>query len=150
MHSSAHSVHSSASFFCFVAVFVVFASLAWHATALAQPSTPLTQSSVENGVTIKVTPKGLSGTATDWHFAVVLDTHSQELSDDLSKTAVLHVSGQQIAAKAWSGAPAGGHHREGLLIFPAPANVPETIELRIQRANESSARTFRWNSAALR
>jgi hypothetical protein len=69
-------------------------------------------------VTIKVTPRSLASTADNWEFTIVFDTHSQDLSDDLLKSARLldGVGGQQ-SPMAWEGAPPGGHHREGVLRF---------------------------------
>jgi len=48
-----------------------------------------TQTSSARGVTINVTPKNLASDADSWEFAVVLDTHSQDLSDDLVKSSLL-------------------------------------------------------------
>jgi hypothetical protein len=66
------------------------------------------------------------------------------------KSAVLWVDGREVAPAGWSGAAPGGHHREGVLKFPAPAQPPVAVELRIQRDGEPSPRVFRWAGAALR
>ena len=115
--------------------------------ALAQASADAmaTQSSSDQGVTVKVTPKAMGSPDNRWEFAVVLDTHSAELSDDLSQSASLTTSdGRTLKPVRWTGAAADGHHREGLLAFDVPAPRPKTIELRILRRGESAARTFRW------
>ena len=94
-----------------------------------------------SGVTVSVTPTAVKP---DAEFKVVLDTHSQELNDDLVKTAVLvDASGNRYAATSWTGAQPGGHHREGILRF---SGVRETawLELQISRTNEQNPRTFRW------
>ena len=52
-------------------------------------------------------------------FTVVLDTHVVNLDGyDLVQLAVLRTAdGREIAPTRWD-APAGGHHREGILAFP--------------------------------
>jgi hypothetical protein len=55
---------------------------------VADPNFPA-QTSSARGVTINITPKNLASNAGSWEFAVVLDTHSQDLSDDLVKSSLL-------------------------------------------------------------
>ena len=115
--------------------------------ALAQTSTDATatRSSIAQGVTVKVTPKLIGSADTRWEFAIVLDSHSADLSDDLTQSASLTTSdGRTIKPASWTGAAPGGHHREGVLAFEVPAPRPSTVELRIARQGESAARTFRW------
>ena len=98
------------------------------------------------GVTVKVTPKDVAPGSGTWAFAVVLDTHSQDLSDDLVKDSVLiDVRGTRYAPVSWEGAPPGGHHREGVLRFKGLGPAPGAFELQIRRPGESAARVFRWN-----
>ena len=76
---------------------------------------------------------------------MVLDTHSQDLSDDLLKTAVLvDAQGGRHAPLAWQGAPPGGHHREGVLRFKGLGALPDAIELQIRRPGEAAPRAFLW------
>ena len=104
-----------------------------------------TQKSSANGVTVAVTPGALRTEAGSWDFTVVLDTHSQELSDDLTKSAVLvDDKGRQFAPIGWDGAAPGGHHRKGLLKFKPIAPLPSALELRINRHGEGTPRLFRW------
>ena len=115
--------------------------------ALAQTSTDATatRSSIAQGVTVKVTPSLIGSADTRWEFAIVLDSHSADLSDDLTQSASLTTSdGRTIKPASWTGAAPGGHHREGVLAFEVPAPRPSTVELRIARQGESAARTFRW------
>ena len=115
--------------------------------ALAQTSadTTATRSSIAQGVTVKVTPSLIGSADTRWEFAIVLDSHSADLSDDLTQSASLTTSdGRTLKPVSWTGAAPGGHHREGVLAFDVPAPRPGTIELRIARQGESAARTFRW------
>lgn len=103
------------------------------------------RSSSAAGVTVKVTPKDVSAQAAVWTFAVVLDTHSQDLRDDLARTAALvDARGGRHAPLAWEGAPPGGHHREGVLRFKGLGAQADALELHIQRAGEQAPRVFRW------
>jgi hypothetical protein len=104
-----------------------------------------TQKSSDGGVTVSVTPQNLGASAKSWDFKIVLDTHSQDLSDDLVKSAVLlDGTGVQLAPVGWDGAAPGGHHREGILRFKPVTPQPVAIELRITRSGETSPRSFRW------
>ena len=115
----------------------------------AAPAIPVelgARSSAQAGVTVKVTPRDVSPQAAVWTFAVVLDTHSQDLRDDLAKTASLvDARGARHAPLAWEGAPPGGHHREGVLRFKGLGAQVGALELHIQRAGEQAPRVFRWN-----
>lgn len=103
------------------------------------------QVSRANSVTVTVTPPNTGAEAGTWNFKVVLDTHSQDLQDDLLKSAALvDDSGNELRPIAWQGSPPGGHHREGLLQFNAPEPRPARITLRLQRPNELEPRTFTW------
>lgn len=87
----------------------------------------------------------LSAGAKTWDFKFVLDTHSQDLNDDLTKSAVLlDPSANSYLPVAWEGAGPGAHHREGVLRFKPIVPRPASIELRIQRVGETMPRSFRW------
>ena len=110
----------------------------------AAPNLQARTSSVR-GVTIKVTPNNVASNAGSWEFAIVLDTHSQDLSDDLVKSSLLvDGAGGRHSPTAWVGAPPGGHHREGVLRFKPISPRPQSIELQITRAGEDAPRSFRW------
>ena len=108
----------------------------------AAPALP-TQTSSQSGVTVKITPRTLA--AGTWEFEVVFDTHSQELTDDLEKTAVL-VSDARASHSPlkWQGDPPGGHHRKGVVQFKPVSPMPAAIELQIKRSGETAPRLFRW------
>ncbi|MBX3592401.1 MAG: hypothetical protein KF755_16010 [Burkholderiaceae bacterium] len=115
------------------------------AVAAQQQASGATQTSSQSGVNVKVTPRRPAPGAATWDFAVVLDTHSQELADDLTRTATLVTDdGRRLKPAGWAGAPPGGHHREGVLSFPAPDPVPGAFELHLSRPGESSVRVLRW------
>ena len=93
----------------------------------------------------QVTPKNLASNAGRWEFVVVLDTHSQDLSDDLVKSLLLlDGAGGEHSPTAWDGAPPGGHHREGVRRFKPISPPPQSIELQITRAGADAPRSFRW------
>lgn len=115
------------------------------AQAQADPKAMPPQTSSDRGVTVKVTPKSTGSPDSRWEFSVVLDTHSAELSDDLTQSATLTTGdGRTFKPVNWIGAAPGGHHREGVLVFDVPAPRPDAIELSIARPGESEPRTFRW------
>ncbi len=131
--------------FCFASTGLVLATAPLVALAQASPDATSAQSSSEQGVTVKVTAKSIGLQGSRWEFAVVLDTHSADLSDDLSQSTTLTTDdGRTFKPVGWLGAPPGGHHREGVLAFEVPAPRPGAIELRIDRPGESAPRTFRW------
>jgi hypothetical protein len=116
--------------------------VAWAQTPLAASTE---RSSSERGVTVKVSAKSVGQPGSPLDFAVVLDTHSTDLSDDLAQSATLTTDdGRTFKPTGWMGAPPGGHHREGVLVFNVPTPRPGVIELRIDRPGESAPRTFRW------
>jgi len=94
------------------------------------------------GVTVQATPDTLTGGI--WEFQIVFDTHSQDLRDDVAKSATLVAGGLASAPLEWRGDPQGGHHRKGVLRFKAPAARPAAIELRLSRTGEAEPRVFRW------
>ena len=103
------------------------------------------QKNSAGGVTVAVTPAKLVAGAKTWDFSIVLDTHTQDLSDDLAGSAVLvDDRGNEFKALAWDGAAPGGHHRSGVLRFNAIEPRPQALELRISRPGEAKPRTFRW------
>lgn len=135
---------------CWLALGAVSAALAlmatpWAARAETGSDATATLSSSDRGVTVKVTPKSVGSPDGRWEFAIVLDTHSADLGDDLTQSATLSTDdGRTIKPLAWTGAPPGGHHRSGVLSFEVPPPRPKTIELSIVRPGEDSPRTFRW------
>ena len=94
------------------------------------------------GVVVKATPGTLSGGI--WEFEIAFETHSQDLQDDVAKSASLVADGVASAPLEWRGDPQGGHHRKGVLRFKAPAARPAAIELRLSRTGEAEPRVFRW------
>jgi len=122
---------------------LAFAVTVFAASAGMAATTLPAQTSSQSGVTVKVTPRNLtSGT---WEFDVVFDTHSQALTDDLQKTAVLLSDGRASQSPLkWQGDPPGSHHRKGVLQFKPVSPMPAMIELQFKRGGETAARSFLW------
>jgi hypothetical protein len=77
------------------------------------------QKDAQGAVTVVVQPLNLDAPGETIDFDVTLDTHSVDLSMDLSRLAFLSTSdGREVAAVRWD-APSGGHHVSGTLFFPA-------------------------------
>ena len=112
----------------------------------ATESTLAAQTDQDGGVTVKVTPRNIDRSAAVWEFAVVLDTHTQDLSYDLTRSAVLiDAQGVRHRPLGWEGAAPGGHHREGILKFkPFPPEV-KTVTLELSGIGGTAVRTFRWH-----
>ena len=102
------------------------------------------QMSNERGIKVTVTPQNISSEAKAWDFRVALETHTQDLSDDLSKSSVLIADGKQYLPIAWEGAPPGGHHRKGVLRFKAIAPQPKSMELQIRLSGDTAPRSLKW------
>jgi hypothetical protein len=104
------------------------------------------RTSRQDGVTITVEPKGLPQGAKTWDFAVTLETHTQDLDDDLVQSTTLLADGTPHRPLGWNGPPPGGHHRKGVLRFAAVTPLPQVVELQIRREGESAPRIFRWQT----
>ena len=113
----------------------------WRSRA-AQPELAAVSSDT-GGVRVVVTPKAVAESA--WEFEVVMDTHTNPLNDDLTKTAVLvDDGGQEYMPLSWQGDKPGGHHRKGVLRFPAPSEQIKSFELQIQGSGGEAKRVFQW------
>jgi hypothetical protein len=94
------------------------------------------QKSSEAGVTVLVTPQAITAGAKTWNFKVVLDTHTQDLSDDFAKTTLLvDERGAEYRTVAWE---------SGVLKFAAGKRLPQSLEMRMSRPGEAKPRLFRW------
>ena len=100
------------------------------------------QISSEGSVEITVRPMNLA--ANTWDFEVTLNTHSVELNEDLVKASILIVDGKEYKPTSWEGDPAGGHHREGILKFGAPASQLKSTTLKINQIGGIEERSFSW------
>jgi|CXWL01.1.fsa_nt_gi hypothetical protein len=76
-------------------------------------------------------------------FSIVLDTHSGDLSLDLTTSAMLDVDGTAWINAGWTGDGPGGHHREGEVQFSAQGPVQGTATLTIAGLPEPIEATWR-------
>lgn len=79
-------------------------------------------------VDVRIEPRRLDGEGAV--FTITLDTHSVELSADLTR-ATLEVGAAAWPVEGWSGDGPGGHHREGQLRFQAAGTAAGTATLTI-------------------
>ena len=94
-------------------------------------------------VTVTVTPTLLGEKSEVWKFDVVMDTHSVELDQDMTKVAILiDEQGKEYKAQSWDGS-IGDHHREGVLTFGKITPTPKFVELKISDIG-GVIRTFSW------
>ena len=98
----------------------------------------------ERGIKVTTALQAIPADAKTWDFEVTLETHTQDLSDDLTKSATLIVDGKQYLPLVWDGAPPGGHHRKGVLRFKAIGPQPRAMELQIRLTGDTSPRSFKW------
>lgn len=101
------------------------------------------QTSNERGIKVTVVRQNQAAKTLD--FEVTLETHTQPLSDDLAKAALLIADGKQYQPLSWEGAPPGGHHRKGVLRFEPIAPQPRSMELQIRLSGDASPRSFKWS-----
>jgi len=105
-----------------------------------------TKTDDQEGVTIVVTPLDLSPQSAEWKFDVGINTHSVELDQDMTAVAVLtDEQGKEYKPVGWEGAPAGGHHREGVLTFSALKPMPRSVGLTIKDIGDIPERLFKWD-----
>lgn len=114
-------------------------------TTLTNQNALQTQTNDEGSVAIKVTPKDLLESSPTWDFEIVLDTHSGNLDQDLTKSALLiDENGNQSTPISWEGDPPEGHHRQGVLKFKQVLPRPNSIELKIAKIGDVDERIFKW------
>ncbi len=103
---------------------------------------------VEGGnVAVKVTPLKWQPNA-PLEFDIAMDTHSVELDDDMLKAVVLRDnSGMEFTPSAWEGPGAGGHHREGKIIFAPLTTNTKALTLVVKNVAGVPERLYKWELA---
>lgn len=77
------------------------------------------------------------------NFEITLETHSVDLSEDLVQVSTLtDAEGNEYRPVSWEGSPTGGHHREGILRFPASTTGSGPVILKMMVGGVE--RVFRW------
>lgn len=98
-----------------------------------------------NGLTVTVAPKEISQNAPIWVFAITLDTHSGDLSQDIIQAAsLIGQNGDEHKSLIWEGDLPGGHHRQGILKFNALKPYPQIIKFKFKGAGGSGETIFIW------
>lgn len=122
----------------------------WHGNAFAATpagtrTIPAAQTNREGAVTVKVAPRNLAPDAASWDFEITLETHTQALDQDLTRSAILiDAAGKSHTAIGWEGDPPGGHHRRGVLRFQPLPGKQAAVELRVTGVGGVEVRKFRW------
>jgi|SRR3989339_1021729 len=100
----------------------------------------------EGPVSVAVTPLDLETASPSWSFDVTLNTHSEEIGEDLvAVSELLDDAGKIYKPTLWEGSPPGGHHRSGILKFNSISPRPESLELKINNVGGISVRSFKWD-----
>lgn len=99
------------------------------------------RSSNANRIRLDVRPVQLEG-GQQARFQIRMNTHSVNLGYDLVAVALLEDDqGRKYRPLTWDGSPPGGHHRSGILEFPAIAKDSKVITLYIKIEPD---RIFEW------
>lgn len=102
-----------------------------------------TKTNGEGGVGVSVQPLDIQ--SDEWSFDVDLNTHTGSIDADFTKSATLMDERKNsFAPIRWSGAPLGGHHRQGTLLFKAISPRPSSITLIIRDVGGIAERAFTW------
>ncbi len=99
----------------------------------------------KNGVTVDVKPLKFTSDQPA-KFKVRMNTHSVELDEDMAAVTTLRDDlGREYKPLNWDGDGPGGHHRTGVLEFPALEGSPKSITLVIRNIAKVPKRIFQWN-----
>ena len=99
----------------------------------------------QKSVKVKVTPQEIRFDE-PVQFKIVFDTHSVDLSFDLTAISTLELdNGFVLRPEKWDGAAPGGHHRSGTLIFKSIPKETKLLKLTLRNVAGVPERTFVWN-----
>ncbi|MBC8247517.1 MAG: hypothetical protein H8E81_08020 [Deltaproteobacteria bacterium] len=99
----------------------------------------------ENRVRVDVVPVQLEFGKTA-KFEIRMNAHSGDLSQDLVSVSTLKDdNGREYRPMDWQGAPPGGHHRTGVLEFPALNGNTKSVTLVIKDVASVPERIYKWN-----
>ena len=124
-----------------IGALIVFTAISFTAVAWAAYEH---QTNNTNSVRVDVVPVQLSS-GKKATFEIRLNTHTTPLDFDLVTISLLKDDqGHEYHASLWNGSPAGGHHRSGVLEFPAIAKDTKSITLSLKDIAGVPERTFEW------
>jgi len=130
-----------------ILVAAIKGSFSIHATKLTQSESKSleTKESANGPVSIAVTPRSLEEDLVAWDFAIVLDTHSEELTSDMvAVSELVDDEGKSYKPVSWEGSPPGGHHRSGVIKFNSVSPKPKSVELKVKSVGGVAERSFKW------
>ena len=106
----------------------------------------LARVSDEAMVVVEVTPLNLGDkSAATIDFEVAMNTHSVNLTYDLTTIATLSSdAGEQVQPTKWDGPTGGGHHVSGTLSFRALKNRGQSVTLALRGIAGVPERVFTW------
>ena len=121
-----------------IIVFASYYSISAGSNEVSQNRLSLqTLANSQNNVEFQVTPLSAS------EFQIVMNTHSVNLDFDLTEISILYDDiGNAYNPLKWEGSEPGGHHRQGILMFPSVNANIKSIKLVIK---DSTTRDFNWN-----
>ena len=103
-----------------------------------------TKSNRQNSVRVDVRPIQLHP-GKPARFEVRMNTHSGDLGQDIVAASTLKDDqGRKYQPTNWQGSPPGGHHRKGVLEFPALDGAPASITLVIRQVADVPERIYKW------
>jgi hypothetical protein len=74
-----------------------------------------------------------------------MNTHTVDLVEDMTAVCTLKDDqGREYHPVSWNGAPPGGHHRKGVLEFPALDGSTKSVTLVIRNVGGVPERAFEW------
>lgn len=132
-----------------IIIVIITISLAWNylrdISTTENKTVFESQTSEADGVVITVKPLfSVDEKTSFWNFQLTLDTHSTELSEDLTAASLLlDETGRTYQPITWEGDPPGGHHRQGILKFRSITPQPKSITLKLERFSKTN-QVFTW------
>jgi hypothetical protein len=104
-----------------------------------------TKSNRQNRVRVDVRPVQLTP-GQPARFEIRMNTHSGNLGQDMIAVCTLKDNrGCEYQPTNWEGSPPSGHHRRGVLEFPALNGASESITLVIRDIANVPERIFEWS-----
>ena len=104
------------------------------------------QTNSEGDVEVEAVPK-VSKDKKSWSFKIALTTHAGSLDEDLVKnSSLIDGRGNELSPIRWKGSSPGGHHREGILVFPPFSQTSKSVKLILRNIGEIPERSFIWNT----